>query len=99
MKPVTSQAILRQAYRDGQARADRRQAGRAASAVLLGAFMLAGLFMFGFWSASVRYAPAVVGGTSVPAALHCEEDELIGFVGIDRLGCVHWESILVTEVE
>ncbi len=38
---------------------------------------------------------ATVGGTLVPAALDCEEDEVIGFVGIpDLLVCVHVDSLL-----
>lgn len=33
---------------------------------------------------------ATIGGTPVPSDLHCEEDEVIGFVGLpDTLVCVH----------
>ncbi len=36
---------------------------------------------------------ATIGGQDVPSALHCEEDETIGFVGIpDTLLCVHYEN-------
>jgi hypothetical protein len=34
--------------------------------------------------------PAVIGGTDVPS-LVCAEDELIGFLGPDRIGCLHSE--------
>ena len=35
---------------------------------------------------------ASIGGTSVPS-IACEEDEVISWVGIDSLGCVHFENI------
>ena len=41
---------------------------------------------------------ATVGGTLVPATLDCEEDEVIGFVGIpDTLVCVHVDSFVATD--
>lgn len=36
---------------------------------------------------------ATVGGTEVPRSLECEEDEVIGWLGVDTLGCVHVEEI------
>lgn len=33
-----------------------------------------------------------IGGTEVPA-IHCAEDEVISWIGIDTLGCVHFENI------
>jgi len=33
-----------------------------------------------------------VGGALVPRGLRCQEDEIIGFVGVDTLGCVHVEG-------
>lgn len=48
------------------------------------------LFTHGFTSHSV----ATIGGTDVPNTLHCEEDEVISFVGIpDTLVCVHFENV------
>lgn len=35
---------------------------------------------------------AEIGGTPVPA-VSCEEDEVIGFVGVDELACVHIDSL------
>ena len=36
---------------------------------------------------------ATIGGTAVPSTLACEEDEVIGFVGIpDTLVCIHYEQ-------
>lgn len=39
---------------------------------------------------------ATIGGTEVPADLHCEEDEVIGFLPIGEapydLVCYHWEG-------
>ena len=50
-------------------------------------------------AASAGLAPEVwepilptVGGSAVPPGLQCAEDSVIGFVGIDRLGCVHVEG-------
>ncbi len=41
---------------------------------------------------------ATVGGTLVPVALDCEEDEVIGFNGIpDTLVCVHVDSFVATD--
>lgn len=34
-----------------------------------------------------------IGGTEVPANLHCEEDELIGFIGKNTLGCIHIDKL------
>lgn len=35
-----------------------------------------------------------VGGTPIPAWLHCQEDEVIGFDGVpDTLECIHIEQI------
>jgi hypothetical protein len=34
-----------------------------------------------------------VGGALVPDGLHCQEDEIIGFVAVDTLGCVHVEGL------
>jgi len=35
---------------------------------------------------------ASIGGTNVPRDLHCQEDEVISFVGIDKLGCIHLDG-------
>lgn len=35
---------------------------------------------------------ATIGGTDVPA-IHCQEDEVISWIGIDTLGCVHYENV------
>ena len=37
-------------------------------------------------------APSI-GSTSVPHVLQCAEDEVISFVGIDTLDCVHLETL------
>lgn len=33
-----------------------------------------------------------IGGTTVPA-VHCQEDEVISWLGPDRLGCAHYEEV------
>lgn len=40
-------------------------------------------------------APVIstIGGTEVPYGLDCVEDEVISFVGIDTLGCVHIDNL------
>lgn len=40
----------------------------------------------------INLDPTTIGGTSVPA-IHCEEDEVISWIGIDALGCVHYEEV------
>lgn len=35
---------------------------------------------------------STIGGTAVPNNLECQEDEVIGFVGVDTLGCVHIDT-------
>jgi hypothetical protein len=41
---------------------------------------------------------ATVGGTPVPADLHCNEDEVIGFHGVpDDLACLHADTLEVAE--
>lgn len=41
--------------------------------------------------------PATIGGTEVPAGLHCQEDEVIAFVQEGptpyQLGCVHPDNL------
>ena len=44
---------------------------------------------FVVWSASDA---ASIGGTFVPDALRCAEDEVIAFVGVDTLDCVHIDT-------
>ncbi len=34
-----------------------------------------------------------IGGTLVPDALRCMEDEVVAFVGVDTLDCVHIDSL------
>lgn len=38
-------------------------------------------------------ANSKIGGTNVPKGLDCESDEVIDFVGPDRVGCVHIDVI------
>lgn len=40
-------------------------------------------------------APVIstIGGTPVPEGLDCYEDEVIGFIAIDTLGCVHIDNL------
>lgn len=35
---------------------------------------------------------ATIGGHAVSNELACEEDEVIAFVGVDAVGCVHFED-------
>lgn len=35
---------------------------------------------------------ATIGGTTVPA-VRCAEEEVISWLGPDRLGCVHYEEV------
>ena len=53
------------------------------------AFVLALVIMF---AVACAVTGASIGGTTVPA-LDCAEDEMIGFVAVDTLGCVHHEKI------
>lgn len=34
-----------------------------------------------------------IGGTIIPSNLHCQEDEVIEFIGMDTLACVHAEQL------
>ena len=36
---------------------------------------------------------ATIAEQSVPSNLHCQEDEVIGFIGIDKLGCINVEEV------
>lgn len=36
---------------------------------------------------------ASIGGTNVPATLRCAEDEVIAFVNVDTLNCVHIDRL------
>ena len=40
---------------------------------------------------------ASIGETDVPATLQCKEDEVIGWVWMDTLACVHIETIVLRE--
>ncbi len=42
--------------------------------------------------ATVPYDGPTIGGTLVQSGLDCEEDEVIWWLGIDVLGCVHFEE-------
>ena len=35
---------------------------------------------------------ATIAGLDVPA-VHCQEDEVIGWIGVDTLGCIHYEEV------
>lgn len=39
-----------------------------------------------------RLDTATIGGTRVPA-VECAEDEVISWLGVDTLGCVHYENL------
>lgn len=39
-----------------------------------------------------RLDTATIGGTRVPA-VECAEDEVISWLGVDTLGCVHYENV------
>ena len=39
------------------------------------------------------YEVPVLGGIGVPSGLRCQEDELIGFLAPDRVGCLHTEIL------
>ncbi|MEE8361710.1 MAG: hypothetical protein V3R71_06110 [Gemmatimonadales bacterium] len=43
--------------------------------------------------ATVPYDGPIVGGTLVQSGLDCEEDEAIWWLGVDSLGCVHFEEV------
>ncbi len=57
--------------------------------LLLGLIIAIALYIIvlGLWPDT-----ATIGGTNVPA-IHCQEDEVISWTGIDTLGCVHFEEI------
>lgn len=57
----------------------------------IAAFIIAlALMTVGLACAQSSYSS--IGGTHVPMGLRCTEDEMIGFIGIDTLGCIHIES-------
>lgn len=60
--------------------------------ILLAGFGIGGFI--GHSAAERENPPSSIGGTRVPAALECEEDEVIAFRGIDTLGCVHIDTFL-----
>ena len=35
---------------------------------------------------------ATIAGLDVPA-VHCQEDEVIGWIGVDTLGCINYEEV------
>ena len=35
---------------------------------------------------------AAIAGLNVPA-VHCQEDEVIGWTGVDTLGCINYEEV------
>ncbi len=42
---------------------------------------------------TVPYDGPIIGGTLVQSGLDCEEDEAIWWLGVDLLGCVHFEEV------
>ncbi len=62
---------------------------------LITVLFLAALAFIILWRVGMVYDrledPATMGGTTVPA-VHCQEDEVISWLGPDRLGCVHFMS-------
>ncbi len=55
-------------------------------------FIGVALFASGWILGESLQDTATIGGTSVPA-LECQEDEVISWVGIDTLDCVHFEDV------
>lgn len=61
--------------------------------ILLALFACTILFVSGMLLGAVLQGDAAtIGGTSVPH-LECQEDEVISWVGIDTLDCVHFEDV------
>ena len=76
-----------------------RRAGREASSP---SFSIGGTYMLGFVLGMAVGAVVImfmllpypsIGGIEVPVNLACQEDEVITFVGVDELGCVHIDAI------
>ncbi len=50
------------------------------------------LVAFGLGTLAVGpYDHATIAGLDVPA-VHCAEDEVIGWIGVDTLGCINYEE-------
>ena len=58
------------------------------AAIVATAIITISLLLISPWNV----ATSTIGGTRVPM-LSCEEDEVIAFIGIDTLGCVHRDFI------
>ena len=56
---------------------------------LAGAFALA--IVLAVWS-TWYHDHATIAGMSVPV-IACQEDEVIGWRGVDTLGCIHYEEV------
>lgn len=54
--------------------------------------ILAGVLGLAWIGHAEQPARSTVGGTIVPSGLHCQEDEVINFVGIDTLACRHIDT-------
>lgn len=63
------------------------------AAVFVSLIAVAIIIMFATTLAITNNDTAEIGGTSVPANIRCTEDEVIGFVGVDELSCIHYEEV------
>lgn len=62
-------------------------------ALMLGVFVVVGPVTAGqLHNIADRMETATIGGTRVPA-IECAEDEVISWLGVDTLGCVHFEDV------
>ncbi len=60
---------------------------------ILTAFVIVVLLLVWFAFPRMDYVPPSIANVTVPSGLHCAEDDTIFWVGIDTLGCVHWENV------
>ncbi len=50
------------------------------------------ILLVGLGRASSGHDHATIAGLDVPA-IHCQEDEVIGWIGVDTLGCINYEEV------
>ena len=69
--------------------------GERVNAVTLGVLWLVTAIVLIFVSAVLQlhgHDHATIAGLDVPA-VHCQEDEVIGWIGVDTLGCINYEEV------
>ena len=55
------------------------------------ALVVVGIYLIIFALSGI-HDHATIAGLDVPA-VHCQEDEVIGWIGVDTLGCINYEEV------